>query len=97
MISVLEITTKPGKVDEFIREFDEIGVAKLAQSATQAGKVVVLTPIDSSKVLVMTEWDSTEDYRVWLTHPDRDSLGPRLDHLIEGTQSFLYHGVSLSA
>jgi quinol monooxygenase YgiN len=83
--SVLTLRCEPGRRDELVRRFDELGV--LATASTVPGYLSGdrrPSPDDPDEVIVTATWASPEAYEAWLADPRRTALSAAIEPLLAG-------------
>jgi heme-degrading monooxygenase HmoA len=83
--AVLRLVPRPGYEAALERLFES---ANVFDHARQSGGLVaarLLRPrVASASFLVISEWESSEDYEAWLQSSAREAIGDELRSIIEG-------------
>jgi heme-degrading monooxygenase HmoA len=82
VVSVLRLPVRPGKEDELVRAFAELGVFERSRESGGFLGGRLLRPIAGGPFLVIAEWESADDYQGWLDNPVREEVGGRLEELV---------------
>lgn len=88
VVSLLEVTVRPGREDELVRVFAELRVFERAGGRGTLRRARLLRPVDESRAfLVLAEWDAPESYRAWLDDPVREEVRAAMEPLLAGDTS----------
>ena len=82
VVSVLRLPVRPGKEDELVRAFADLGVFERCRASGGFLGGRLLRPIAGGPFLVIAEWESADDYQGWLDNPVREEVGGRLEELV---------------
>ena len=82
VVSVLRLTTQPGKEPDLVRAFAELEIFERSRESGGFLGGRLLRPVGSGPFLVVAEWASAGDYQGWLDNPVRSELGARLEPLL---------------
>jgi heme-degrading monooxygenase HmoA len=82
VVSVLRLTTRPGKERELVRAFAELEIFERSRESGGFLGGRLLRPVAGGPFLVVAEWASANDYQGWLDNPVRSELGERLEPLL---------------
>jgi heme-degrading monooxygenase HmoA len=83
--STLTLRCKPGRRDELLRRFDELGVLEAASTVPgYLGGERTPAPGDDDAVIVTARWESPAAYDAWLADPRRPVLSAAIEPLLTG-------------
>ena len=78
---------KPGKRVEILNLFNNLRSAALKQKGYISG-LTLTNPEDSNKTLVISTWQSLEDWNQWKEHPERQRLETMLEIYLENQTTY---------
>jgi heme-degrading monooxygenase HmoA len=96
VFSVLRLPVRAGSEDALARAFAELEIFRHSEESGGFLGGRLLRPRDGGPFLVVAEWESERDYQGWLENPVRETLGSRLQALMDGevAAGALYEEVS---
>jgi len=88
VVSLLEVSVRPGRADKLVRAFAELRVLERAGGRGTLRRARLLRPVDESRpFLVLAEWDAPESYQAWLDDPVREEFRGAMEPLLAGDTS----------
>jgi len=83
--SILRLRVKPGRRDELVKLFDQLGIFAAASELDGFVSAELQVPLDDAEEVVVTAtWTSPEAYEGWLASPVRAEIGAQLEPFLDG-------------
>jgi heme-degrading monooxygenase HmoA len=84
IVSVLRLTPRTGRSDDFARTFVELDIFEHSRrSGGFLGGRLLRPLVEREPFVVVAEWENAEAYQKWLDNPVRAELGERLQPLLD--------------